>query len=182
MARVLRRQPELCDEVWCEDIAETAPKRAAAGEGNFSLVALLNVLDRCASPRRLLSAVHRLLAAPPGCSSRSAAGGLLLLATPLPFRPAYFGWSTWFSGRPLEGLGLTSSSKSTTASDMASDIAFAEHSLQLLEDVLPAAGFEPVAVSRVPYLSAGDAFNPFWELDDLIVLARRVASDSTQCE
>eukprot|EP00747_Dinoflagellata_sp_TGD_P198766 gnl/TRDRNA2_/TRDRNA2_71854_c0_seq2.p4 gnl/TRDRNA2_/TRDRNA2_71854_c0~~gnl/TRDRNA2_/TRDRNA2_71854_c0_seq2.p4 ORF type:complete len:126 (-),score=25.32 gnl/TRDRNA2_/TRDRNA2_71854_c0_seq2:58-435(-) len=98
------------------------------------------------------------------------------------WRPAYFGWSTWFSGRPLEGLGLTSSSKSTTASDMASDIAFAEHSLQLLEDVLPAAGFEPVAVSRVPYLSAGDAFNPFWELDDLIVLARRVASDSTQCE
>lgn len=54
----------LCFPSWLmfqfvKDLAETAHHRAAAGS-SFSLVSMLNVLDRCASPERLLRAAHRL--------------------------------------------------------------------------------------------------------------------------
>mmetsp|Transcript_2666 Transcript_2666/g.6068 ORF Transcript_2666/g.6068 Transcript_2666/m.6068 type:complete len:159 (+) Transcript_2666:3-479(+) len=146
--------------VWQEDIAETGATRAVAGEGGFSLIAVLNVLDRCAAPRSLLAGAHTLLGPEPGW---------LLLATPLPFRGAYYGWRTGWSGRPVERFDLGGSDKAKPEDE----VAWAAEALVLIEDMLPAAGFEPVVVSRVPYICAGDAFVPFFELDDLVVLARK---------
>ncbi|CAE8595015.1 unnamed protein product, partial [Polarella glacialis] len=94
MARRLRRQGY---EVWREDVAETATDRAArlGPDGRFNLVSMFNVLDRCASPRRLLAAAHELL----------APKAWLLLATPLPFVASYYGRRSRWTGKPLEGLG-----------------------------------------------------------------------------
>ena len=46
------------------------------------------------------------------------------------------------------------------------------HAQALLERVLPAHGFRPVAFSRLPYISAGDADADLAFLDDLLVLCR----------
>lgn len=150
MAEQLKQQGY---QVWQEDIAQSAAARKAEGL-DFEMVSILNVLDRCASPRSLLSAAHTLLGPSPS---------FLLMATPLPFRGAYFGWGTYWSGRQMETLGLES-----VTEDWAQQAQF------LLEEVLPAANFEPVAISRLPYICAGDAFTPFSELDDLVVLARKL--------
>jgi len=158
----LRRQGYM---VWKEDVAETADARAAAGEGNFSLAAVCNVLDRCARPKQLLCGAKTLL----------GEGQWLLLATPLPFIPSFYGWRSRWSGRPLEFLGLSDVVNDGDNSNGAvADAAWVSHSQQLLEEVLPAHGFIVRAVSRVPYLSAGDAFEPCLELDDLVVLAQKV--------
>lgn len=145
MGRRLRRQGY---EVWCEDIAETAEKRAA--DGGFELVTLFNVLDRCAKPRALLEGAHKLSA------------GWLLLSTPLPFMASFYGWRTGWSGRVVQGLGLEGAE-------------WEQDALALLHEVLPSVGFEPRAVSRVPYLTGGDMLQGgCLELDDVVVIAEKV--------
>ena len=73
-----------------------------ASAGSFTAVALLNVLDRCDEPKALLSAAVRSV----------KIGGLLLIATVLPFgAKVYEGkmWSTWGRSRwrrPLSPLDL----------------------------------------------------------------------------
>lgn len=160
-ARRLRRGG-LAAAVWREDVAATAPMRKAAGEADFSLVSLFNVLDRCAAPRRLLRACHTLL---PESVERD---GWLLLSTPLPFCASFYGWRSRWSGEPLEALGLEAGEPEADAGAV-----WAAQARQLLEDVLPSLGFAPKVVSRVPYLTAGDAFEPCLELDDLVVLAKK---------
>merc|ERR1712232_1411664 len=132
MARRLRRAGH---EVWCEDIAELGLERVASGSGGFTLVAALNVLDRCVRPRSLLQACWELLDSPP----KSA---WLLLAIPLPYSPAHWGPKTRWSGNQLEDLDL---GKATTWED---------HAAQLVRHTLPAAGFEAAALARLPYLCA----------------------------
>jgi len=160
-AAMASRLQESGYEVWHEDIAATAQTRAAMGEGNFDLVAVLNVLDRCASPKSMLAAAHMLLAPSPSW---------LLLATPLPFNGAYYGRQTWWTGRPMESLDLGSK-----------DDNWNTQAVTLIEHVLPSMGFSPMVISRVPYLGGGDAFDDFTECDDVIVLAQKIdlASDST---
>lgn len=119
--------------------------------GGFSVVSLFNVLDECVSLGRLLAAAHELLA-----EDRPS---WLLLATPLPFIASYFGWRTRWSGRVIDKLGLSSEGMETAD--------WEGQALELLERILPQYGFEPRAVSRVPYLSGGDALEPgCLELDD----------------
>lgn len=150
MGRRLARQGY---EVWCEDVAETAERRAAEGR-SFSLVTMFNVLDRCPRPQALLAGARRLL----------GPGGLLLLSTPLPFMASFYGWRTGWSGRAPEGLELGREG-----------VSWEEDALRLLEEVLPSAGFRPLAVSRVPYLTGGDALDGgCLELDDIVVLAGRL--------
>ncbi|CAK0837704.1 unnamed protein product [Prorocentrum cordatum] len=153
-------------EVWEEDLAESAAARVRAGHGGFSLVALLNVLDRCSRPRGLLSAAHCLLGPSPSW---------LLLATPLPFRPAYFGPDTRWSGRPVEPFLEAPAPGAPEAS-------WASEAEQILDGALPRAGFEPRAISRVPYLCGGDAFAPASELDALVVLAERAIRSGGNAE
>merc|ERR1712216_740225 len=129
MARHLRQQGYT---VWHEDIAQTASSRVDAGDADFSLVTLLNVLDRCATPQRMLTAAHSLLG-PPSAS-------WLLLATPLPFRGNYFGWRNLYSGRPLEPMTLRPGAKDEDEGEEF----WTQEAVALLDDVLPTAGFEPV--------------------------------------
>ena len=90
-------------------------------------------------------------------------GGHLLLATPLPFVASYYGPETQWIGNPVEKLEL--SDEKTWESD----------AKVLLQDFLPSCGFQPVAVSRLPYLSGGDEEDGGCiELDDIVVLARKV--------
>ena len=125
-------------------MADTASERVRSGE-SFQLVSMLNVLDRCASPQRLLSAARSL-----------CPGGHLLLATPLPFQATYYGEETQWSGEVLETLPLDGETWEADA--------------EKLIELLQTSSFEPVAISRLPYLCASDA--GCIELDDLIVLAR----------
>ena len=133
-------------------MAVTAEERVKSGE-SFSLVSMLNVLDRCASPQRLCRAAHQLL----------SDKGHLLLAIPLPFMASYYGPETQWSGEPVETVQLSGSSRETWESD----------AQVLLEDFLPSCGFQPIAVSRLPYLSGGDEEEGCIELDDIVVLARK---------
>jgi 2-polyprenyl-3-methyl-5-hydroxy-6-metoxy-1,4-benzoquinol methylase len=64
---------------WNEDITLTYKDRIEEGY-TFDLISMLNVIDRTPRPSSLLSAVHSLL----------KPNGMILIATPLPFRPFYF--------------------------------------------------------------------------------------------
>lgn len=130
--------------------------RTSSESESFSLISMLNVLDRCASPRRLCAAAHELL----------SPGGHVLLASPLPFVASYFGPETQWSGDPVEKLQLRK------AKDM--EGTWESDAKILLRDFLPSCGFEPVAISRLPYLLNNEESGGCLELDDLIVLARKV--------
>ena len=47
---------------------------------------------------------------------------------------------------------------------------------RLIQRVLPSQGFEVVAFSRIPYISAGDADDDLAYLDDVMLLARPTAA------
>ncbi|CAE7372010.1 METTL9 [Symbiodinium sp. CCMP2456] len=136
-------------EVWCEDVSETFAARAQRTR-RFSLVSMLNVLDRCTAPRKLMAAARGLL----------EPGGFLLLASPLPFAASYYGPETSWNGQPLEDLSFTGS--------------WDEDGLRLVQEFLPSCGFHVKAVSRLPYLSGGDVLDGGCiELDDIVVLAQK---------
>ena len=148
MAGHLRRQGY---EVWREDISETAALRE---KESFSLISMLNVLDRCASPRRLCAAASRLL----------QPGGHLLLASPLPFAASYYGPETNWNGQPVEDVNFSQGS-------------WDGDGLALVRKFLPSCGFEVKAVSRLPYLSGGDELDGGCiELDDIVVIAQKAAA------
>ena len=145
-------------EVWCEDVSETWAERARTRERAerppFSLVSMLNVLDRCAAPRKLMAAARGLL----------KQGGFLLLASPLPFAASYYGPETSWNGKPLEALSFNDSGS------------WDEDGLRLVREFLPSCGFHVKAVSRLPYLSGGDVLDGGCiELDDIVVLAQKSA-------
>jgi SAM-dependent methyltransferase len=116
----------------------------------YDAVALLNVLDRCARPLTLL---HRVVDA-------LVPDGRLLLSMPLPYTPL------WFSGprpaAPKERLPLGTGSWEAQAG-------------RLVAEVLAPAGLELEVLSRAPYLSEGDRHVEFYELDAVVVVARRSA-------
>lgn len=117
--------------------------------GPYDAVALLNVLDRCARPLTLL---HHVVGA-------LAPGGRLILSMPLPYSPV------WFAGprpaAPKERLPLGKGSWERQAA-------------LLVERVLEPAGLRLEVLSRAPYLSEGDRHYDFYELDAVVVVARRV--------
>ncbi|CAE7797433.1 METTL9 [Symbiodinium sp. CCMP2592] len=140
-------------EVWCEDVSETWAERSARTRRRaFSLVSMLNVLDRCAAPRKLLAAARGIL----------EEGGFLLLASPLPFAASYYGPETRWNGQPLEDLSFTGFGN------------WDEDGLRLVQEFLPSCGFHVKALSRLPYLSGGDVLDGGCiELDDIVVLAQK---------
>lgn len=116
--------------------------------GPFDAITCLNVLDRCARPRRLLE--HALAALAPD--------GLLVVALALPYAPFYYR-----AGRtldPEEPLRVEHSDWEGALSD-------------LVRRELEPIGLTVVAWTRAPYLSAGDTRRPLYVLDDAIVVLRR---------
>lgn len=130
-------------------LPEVARRHSIDLEKGASVVAILNVLDRCDSPRALLRDALLLL----------KPGGRLLLAVVLPFRPHVE------EGRvnrsPTESLGLPRN-------------ASFEKSAELLWKVL----LEPLGLvlerfARVPYLSFGDEVCRMYSLEDSIWVLRK---------
>jgi SAM-dependent methyltransferase len=118
----------------------------------FDAVSLLNVLDRCPRPRRLLR--HCLHALRPG--------GTFLVALALPYRPFYFDGPA--TPDPLERLECDPGPLGT----------WEDAVRRFLErDLLPL-DLRLERFARAPYLSAGDSKQPLYELDDvLVVLTKR---------
>ena len=169
-------------ECWEEDLAETVGGRAyshagaargtelaerprAEQEGSFELVSMLNVIDRSRQPAGLLRAAHRLL---------DPERGWLLLATPLPYRPFFYNGARTFAPIAEESLALPRARQWKPQEGGGEEEEWALHAERLLERVLPQHGFEVVAFSRLPYISAGDADEDLAFLDDVMLLARPV--------
>lgn len=115
----------------------------------YDAVALLNVLDRCASPMALLESAGRSL----------ATGGVMLLALALPYRPLFYAGARATS--PMRPLSLNP------------EQGWEASVARLISEVLVPADYEVVRFSRAPYLSRGDAQQNLYVLDDVIVVARR---------
>ena len=120
---------------------------SAEGAPRFDCVALLNVLDRCDTPRTLMAQLRDLVL--PG-------DGRLLLAVVLPFRP--FVEDGTERREPAELLHLPPNGS------------FEESLDQLWREVLQPLGFRLEAVSRVPYMSDGDTRCPVYVLDDALLV------------
>ena len=116
-------------------------------DGQFDAVSLLNVLDRCDAPLSLLGVARRAL----------KVGGLLVVALVLPYGP--FVYDGGAARRPRERLAIQSRDFEFAAAEF------------VTTSLLPL-GLEVVTLSRAPYLSGGDAQQPLYELDDLIVVCR----------
>eukprot|EP00808_Paulinella_micropora_P003570 g82576.t1 len=141
MAFRLRKKGWICHHT--ADV-KTVPR----GEG-FDVICLLNVLDRCDRPLTLLRDLRKLL---------RNQDSQLLLAVPLPLRPAVEHGHNWV--KPKE---------SVCSREICSDCvksAWEESVTQLMHDVFLPCGFRLRSVSRVPYLSQGDARLPWYVLDD----------------
>ena len=118
--------------------------------GPYHLVSCLNVLDRCARPLTLLRRVCKAL----------VPGGRLVVALALPYRPFYYQGAN--TPEPEERLACQAAR-------------FEDAVRELVERVLLPLGLELEVLSRVPYLSCGDADSPLYVLDDVVVVLRKPA-------
>jgi hypothetical protein len=186
MARRLRNAGYEC---WEEDVAVTigagvqshgagatsnlidvANRPRAKHEGTFELVSILNVIDRSRQPAGLLRAAHRLL---------DPDRGWLLLATPLPYRPFYYEGARTYAPVAEESLALPRARQWKPAEGDTADEEWALGAERLVNRVLPSQGFQVVAFSRLPYISAGDADDDLAYLDDVMLLARPITALSS---
>ena len=141
--------------VQTDNIATAFPKSKT-----FDIICFLNVLDRCSKPFTLLRDIRDRL------RSRDSR---VILATPLPLNPSVEDLSTtgkWVS--PLEKLPTTY--KGVCPYCDKSPNAFEKALLILEEAIAIRTGFQVEAVTRVPYLSQGDAHKPLYQLDDVIMV------------
>lgn len=115
--------------------------------GPYDVISLLNVLDRCDKPLTLLAEARAAL----------APRGRLVIALVLPYRP--FVYDGALSRAPAERLPLTRPTWEGATSE-------------LCELALAPLGLEVESVSRVPYLSGGDAHRALYELDDVVLVCR----------
>lgn len=146
MARRLRGRGYHCHTI---DLAEKTPE----GLGTFDVVALLNVLDRCARPRTLLERA----------ASVANETGVVVVATPLPLSP-----HVHVAGGTIDAEERLPIVEGTFETCLAS----------LLADVLAPAGLEATVLSRAPYLSRGDTRADVYTLDAALVVLRRSMNGS----
>lgn len=116
--------------------------------GPFDVITCLNVLDRCAAPLSLLERFKQLL----------HDEGVLVIALVLPYQPCHY-----------NGAAITMPDERLPIDQPDWEGAVR----QFITQVLQPAGWDIVSFSRVPYLSGGDQHQPFYELDDVIVVCRK---------
>lgn len=145
MARKLRRRGVPC---WHGRVGEGAPGDPLASGASYDLIALLNVIDRASKPRSLLTHVVRAL----------PAGGLLLLATPLPYEPFFYVGPTTLP--PEEKLRVSAER-------------WEDATLELWQNELAPLGLTPRALTRLPYLSGGDVQHAAYVLDDVVFVCEK---------
>ncbi len=144
MARRLKKRGLPC---WLGRAGEGAPGDPLAS-GAFDVIALLNVIDRASRPRALLA--HAALRLPPG--------GVLLVSTPLPYEPFFFDGS--LTRDPEERLEIRGEGWEEAVSELW------RHELEPL-------GLELARLTRLPYLSGGDAQYPAYVLDAAVLVCRK---------
>ena len=120
----------------------------------FDVVLCFNVLDRCSHPRSLLQQLRQRL---------RSTSSLLLLATPLPLDPWVEVGKTWKV--PEESLGLEVGGG---AGGKCAGCMGWEETVERLSLLFIDMGFVVLSVSRLPYVSAGNAVKPFFTLDDAL--------------
>ncbi|XP_077290198.1 protein-L-histidine N-pros-methyltransferase [Arctopsyche grandis] len=117
-------------------------------QGDFSVISMLNLLDRCSEPHSMLMTARQAL----------KDDGLLIIALVLPFRP-YVEYSSNHS--PSERLPI---SGETFEEQVESFISYAR------SDV----GLETVSWTKVPYLCEGDMNQSYYWLDDAVFIFRKL--------
>ncbi|KAL5466722.1 hypothetical protein EMCRGX_G030870 [Ephydatia muelleri] len=115
----------------------------------YNLISILNVLDRCDKPRTLLSQAYGQL----------EIGGLLVIALVLPFAP--FVEQGTRKTKPSERLEISSGS-------------WEEGVTALWKNVVAPLGFQPVALTRLPYLSEGDLTKEYYMLDNAVLILKKL--------
>lgn len=116
----------------------------------FDVISCLNVIDRCARPRSLLTHLHAML----------QPQGRLLLSVPLPLRPhVHVGART---ADPEESLPRSDDQWELDATSLA-------------DELLQPLGFDVERLARAPYLSRGDASSPLYVLDAALFVLRVAA-------
>eukprot|EP00301_Raphidiophrys_heterophryoidea_P002332 c11085_g1_i2.p1 GENE.c11085_g1_i2~~c11085_g1_i2.p1 ORF type:complete len:228 (-),score=60.40 c11085_g1_i2:288-971(-) len=128
-----------------------------AAEGGFDVVTCFNVLDRCNTPLAMLRELAA-LARP--------RDGIVVLAVVLPWCP--FVEDGTQQKAPVEQLDLPPGCPCQGVSRMPF-----EQCVSLFEArVLRECGLYLEHVARCPYLCKGDAYNPFYSLDDAVFVCR----------
>jgi SAM-dependent methyltransferase len=147
MCRALRARGFHCERVPIDD---PLPDDRPALQGTFDVVACLNVVDRTSHPWRLLTAACQ----------RVAAGGLLIIAVPLPLDPFYYRGGRVLT--PEQRLPPLSGAWEEQCSGWTEALSAHLPELQLR------------SVSRAPYLSAGTRRQRLAVLDDAVLVFERV--------
>lgn len=123
---------------------ETADLKDVQKYGDFDLICLLNVIDRCSKPVTLLKECLEML---------KTEKSRLLLAVPLPFE-AFVEDGTG-QREPEEKL----------LDGMDSDLSWEESAQLLVDQVFEKLGFHVECFTRLPYISQGDLAYPYYVLD-----------------
>jgi hypothetical protein len=87
-----------------------------------------------------------------------ARDGVIVLATPLPFRPCYYDGPATLA--PREGIDVPGST-------------WEERVGSFVDVVLGPLGLDVLALTRAPYISGGDGARSLYVLDDLVIVCRR---------
>lgn len=118
-------------------------------ELTYDNIALLNLIDRCDCPISLLKDLHQ----------RLTPQGRLIIAVPLPLRPAVERGNQW--DKPKELIAPPG---------CYCQFDFEDSLHRLIVDVIDPCGYDVRVVSRVPYLSEGNTKRPYYVLDDLLLV------------
>jgi SAM-dependent methyltransferase len=146
MARRLRQRGFNC---WRGRVGEGAAGDPLANANAYGVISLFNVLDRTSRPRALLRAAVAHL----------PVGGALVLSVPLPYEPFFYVGSA--TREPEERLEI--------------DAEHWEEALgQLWRHELLPLGLSLGAVTRVPYLSGGDAKSPTYVFDSAVLICKKL--------
>ena len=142
---VLRLRSVGLDGVLAEE-----PRPEWLGAASFDAVLILNVLDRCKDPRRMLEQARALL----------PSDGRLVISVVLPASQSDAAVSAGISQRRWDVSGDS----------------FESAAAALINNVLLPTGFEPIRVVRAPYFCAGDRYSPVAALDACVVLLKPCSS------
>lgn len=131
-------------------LAEEPRPEWLGGEGRFDAVLILNVLDRCKDPFRMLEQARAML--PPD--------GRLVVSVVLPASQSDAAASVGGSQRRWDVSGAD----------------FETAAASLVTNVLVPTGFSPLRIVRAPYFCAGDRFSPVAALDACVIVLKPSAA------
>ena len=141
--------------------AEATPDEL--GDDAFAAASLLNVLDRCDEPGALLNLV----------ADRVADGGLVLIASVLPYSPMVH------EGRFLSPYGKAQSRRAKRPLQVKPARTFEQGAINFVKSVQAARpGLELESWTRLPYVSSGDTGRTHYVLDQAVFAFRNSMSDA----